>query len=258
MLMKYWIDSRPADGSGRSGDFAECVHLSPLRRAFIVGDIAGRGHPACDGATSLRGYVKRLVARRLPLTTCLREACNFFTRLLMNDATPIASLFIAIADLEEGVLHYASAGHEPGLLFDGNGARAHEHLDPTGPVFGLGPVREFGQRTLPLSRENLLVVVTDGITEAHRREDDRLKFFGSSGVVRAVRAALREGQHPAQAICTAAVDHADGRLSDDACVIVSSLSFPNRVRLRPSAEENYKGEYADAIHDLLVAHEDSR
>lgn len=48
-----------------------------------------------------------------------------------------------------------------------------------------------------LSSPVVLVVVTDGIAEARRREGDRLSFFGSRGVARSVRDALHEGRDPA-------------------------------------------------------------
>ena len=244
MAIDYWIESSPAYGSEYCGDFATCVDVDPHRRAIIVGDVAGHGIAASEAAAILSAYVCRLVARRVPLSRTLRAANDFFVRTAMNDATPFASLLVAVADLRKGQIHYASAGHEPGLLFNSDGASAHEHLDPTGPVLGLEPAPGFGHRTLPLFRDSLLVVVTDGITEARRFAGDRLSFFGTAGVVRAAHDAVLHQRDPAHEIYRAAVHHAGGWLSDDACVVASSLPFPNRVRLRPSAIDN-----------LLVSHE---
>ncbi len=247
--MNYWIEARPVNEVESCGDFAKCFDVAPDRRAIIVGDIAGRGTATGDGASALCAFVHRLIARCVPLTETMWAASDFFTRAVLDDATPFASLFVAVADLRQGLIHYASAGHEPGLLFNGD-ATAHQHCNPTGPVLGLrAPTSAFGEHTFPLFRDSFLVVVTDGITEARRRDGDRLSFFGSGGVARAVRDAVLHRRDPAREIHRAAVQHAGGRLSDDACVVVSSLSFPNRVRLRPTIDDR------DDLHYLLAAHE---
>jgi Stage II sporulation protein E (SpoIIE) len=259
MVTNSWIESSPVDGVDCCGDFALCVDLAPDRRAIIVGDIAGRGTAAGDGAAALCAYVHRLVARGVEPSETAQAASDFFARTVMDEATPFASLFVAVADLHEGLVRYASAGHEPGLLFNDGEATTHEHVDPTGPVLGLGTASEFGQQTLPLFRDSFLVVVTDGITEARRTVRDRLAFFGTGGVACAIRDAVLQRRDPAREVHRAAVRHAEAGLTDDACVVVASLSFPNRIRLRPGARSKLgagrRPTYdRDRVRELLVAH----
>jgi serine phosphatase RsbU (regulator of sigma subunit) len=261
MVTNSWIESSPVNGLESCGDFATCVDLARDRRAIIVGDIAGRGTAAGDGAAALCAYVHRLVARRVEPSETMRAASDFFARTVMDEATPFASLFVAIADLHEGLVQYASAGHEPALLFNDGEASTHEHFDPTGPVLGLGTASAYGQQTFPLFRDSFLVVVTDGITEARRTIHDRLAFFGTGGVARAVRDAVLQRQDPAREVHRAAVHHAGAGLTDDACVVVASLSFPNRIRLRPGARAKRSGsarrtmDRAD-VRELLAAQAD--
>jgi serine phosphatase RsbU (regulator of sigma subunit) len=226
-----WIDSRPANGRDRCGDFAECLDLGH-RQAIIVGDVSGRCNAASRGAGALRAYARNLVKLRVPLTTGLWLASEFFARAVMTDSVPFASLFIAVADHRVGSMLYASAGHEPGLLFDGGGE--HVHLEATGPMLGLGSISVFKERVSPLRLNGLLVVVTDGITQARPPDGDESTIFGSRGVVAAVQDALRQGSDPANAISGAALRHARGRLVDDATVVVSSLLAPARISERAS------------------------
>jgi serine phosphatase RsbU (regulator of sigma subunit) len=207
----------------RSGDFAKIVELGPHRRAFIVGDAAGQGAGAADGAAALCAYVRHVVALNAPLPKALRAASDFFTRRVMTEAMSFASLFVAVTDRRERVVTFASAGHEPALLFDAADASAHVHLGRTGPLLGLEADPEYGECEIPLFAQSLLVVVTDGITEARRRIDDDLSFFGTAGVARAVRDAIRHHRNPAHEIYAAAILHAGGALNDDACVVVSPL-----------------------------------
>ena len=222
--MKYWIDSRPLTGPQWCGDFVDCIPLSTYRHAVIAGEVAGHGTAARDGAIALHRHIRTQVCRQAPLTTGMRGACDAFTRIIIKEATPFASLFVAVVDLENRVMRYASAGHEPGLLFRGDGT--HEHLDPTGPLLGTETVPVFGDRVLDLNEESLLVVVTDGITEARMRHPDQTAPFGTRGVVEAVRTALRHRRDPAREVCSAALQYAGGVLADNGSVVISSLSPP--------------------------------
>jgi len=86
----------------------------------------------------------------------------------------------------------------------------------------------FRERSVSLSRGGMLVVVTDGITEARRRGALGLTFFGSTGVARAVRNARLRQFDTADAIHRAAIEHAQGVLLDDASVVVSGPFALNR------------------------------
>jgi serine phosphatase RsbU (regulator of sigma subunit) len=219
--MQHWIESHPGAGSHVSGDFASHVRLGPCRHAVIIGDVAGQGADAGNAACTLQAKVQTLVACSVSLTDVMYDTSLYFERTLCGEATPFASLFVGVIDDFEGVLRYASAGHEPALLFGMNGS--HKHLDPTGPVIGIPAIPVYYERELPMSLGDMLVVVTDGITEARPPEARDVRFFGSSGVVRAVHAASHLGQDPARAICHAAIAHAGGRITDDATAVVAWL-----------------------------------
>jgi serine phosphatase RsbU (regulator of sigma subunit) len=222
--MGYHIDTRAGGGDAACGDFAEHVDLDACRSAIFVGDVAGRGPAAGRAARMLQSYVRAALHGTTSLAWCLQATDSFFTRGILSDATPFASLFVAIIDAGSGSVSYASAGHEPALLFDDAGR--HRHLEPTGPILGLQALgtQAFRERRLPPLKDGLLVIVTDGITEARRANGCGLELFGSTGVVRAVQRAERDGRDTATAIHQAAEDHAHGVLVDDACVAVSAVT----------------------------------
>jgi serine phosphatase RsbU (regulator of sigma subunit) len=223
-MPRYWLDSRPIADSASCGDFAECFRLGADRHAIIVGDVAGRGAVAGAAADAVLAYARGAVASSEPLRTALGKVDDFFTRAIMSEAVPLASLFLAVADVKDGVLEYASAGHEPALHF--TTPSRHEHLDPTGPLLGLDELvrSNYTQRQVHFAAESLLAIVTDGITEARRYDEGELQFFGSTGVARALLKARRARANPARAISDAAVRHANGRTRDDATALVITLS----------------------------------
>jgi serine phosphatase RsbU (regulator of sigma subunit) len=223
-MPRYWLDSRPIADRASCGDFAECFPLGADRHAIIVGDVAGRGAVAGASADAVLAYARSAVESTEPLRTALGNVDHFFTRAIMSDAVPLASLFLAVADVKDGVLEYASAGHEPALHF--TTPCRHEHLYPTGPLLGLdGLLRSrYTQRQVHVVAESLLAIVTDGITESRRYDDGELRFFGSTGVARALAKARRSQADPARAISDAAARHANARTRDDATALVITLS----------------------------------
>ena len=73
-------------------------------------------------------------------------------------------MFYGVLDAPSGTLRYVNAGHNPPVLF-----RADLNLstlDPTGPVIGLLDDPDYVQQEVPLSAGDLLVIYSDGVTEA--------------------------------------------------------------------------------------------
>lgn len=222
--MSFSIDIRSAGDSDCCGDFAVHVHLDGNRFAMFVGDVAGRGRAAGSAAESLKTYIHWAILNTHSLSECLRDVDDFFGRHIACEETPFATLILVTTDVRTGVVRYASAGHEPGLLFDDAGK--HFHLNPTGPILGLQGLCQpvYGQRALLSLRNGLLVIVTDGITEARRGHSRNGNFFGSVGVVRAVHEAGRCREDTAHTIHRAASEHAGGILLDDASVAIARIS----------------------------------
>lgn len=250
--MRHQIDTRASGDAAWCGDFAEHLYLDPHRSAMFVGDVAGRGPGTGQAADALRAYTRSVILSDTSLTNALHAIDDFFTRTSMSDAVPFASLFIAVSDGRTAELRYASAGHETGLLFDDAGR--HRHLDPTGPILGLRamlPSPSFGERAVPLGK--LLVLVTDGITEARRFNGDTLAFFGSTGVVRAVQEARLSLRDTADAIHRAAVEHARGASLDDASVVVSTFGVHGKPARLPLPQSHLEGWSALTRAEVRVA-----
>ncbi|MGH3324875.1 MAG: SpoIIE family protein phosphatase, partial [Streptomyces sp.] len=84
------------------------------------------------------------------------------------DSSQIATCVYAVHDPNEGVLHYASAGHLPIIVRDADGT-VQRAAEPTGPPLGTGGwVHTSG--SLPLTPGASAVLYTDGLVE--RRDAD--------------------------------------------------------------------------------------
>ena len=81
-----------------------------------------------------------------------------------------ATLFLSFLDPKAHQLDYANSGHNPGILVKSIGET--ELLSSTGPPVGLIPEGNYWQESVELDSGDLLVLYTDGITEAANPEDD--------------------------------------------------------------------------------------
>jgi sigma-B regulation protein RsbU (phosphoserine phosphatase) len=93
-------------------------------------------------------------------------------------------------------------------------------LDPTGFVLGAADESVYEERRLALETGDVLVLYTDGISEAGRNKMD---FWGVSGLSAHLQAMPQET--PAREIVARIIDgamaHAQGDLHDDVCLLVA-------------------------------------
>jgi sigma-B regulation protein RsbU (phosphoserine phosphatase) len=147
-----------------SGDY----YLVTLREepgdcVLMVVDVSGKG----IAAALLTASVEALAAGFLEVGLPPEEVCDRVCRRLFERTPPEKYATAFVAALEpggSGRLRYASAGHNPGLIVRGEGTI--ESLPSTGPPLGLvaGGRRRGAERVLEPG--DLLVVYTDGYTEA--------------------------------------------------------------------------------------------
>ncbi|HEY4440829.1 MAG TPA: PP2C family protein-serine/threonine phosphatase, partial [Candidatus Elarobacter sp.] len=85
------------------------------------------------------------------------------------------TLFVGIHDRRSATLRYANAGHEASWIRRPTGL---VQLAPTGTLIGIGP-SQFGAETQPFAPGDVLVLATDGLTEAR---DPRGGFIDAAQV----------------------------------------------------------------------------
>ena len=81
----------------------------------------------------------------------------------------MTGLFYGVLDLDTGNLTYVNAGHNPPLLVKRKG-ESH-WLDKGGLILGLSTLAEYEHGTVELESGDVLVLYTDGLTEAMDSSD---------------------------------------------------------------------------------------
>ena len=170
------------------GDFCDFLSLGDGRLAAVVADVVGKGIPASLLMSSARGALRATAGTcRGPgklLTRLNRQICR---ETLSSEF--ITLLLIAI-DAQARRLTYASAGHEPLLLLRDGEVQPAAEADL---VLGIEPSETYHEHVLPLCPNDLLLLYTDGATEARNFADEE---FGRPRLWESLRThgALRPGQ----------------------------------------------------------------
>ncbi len=175
----------PADQT--CGDYYDFLPMPDGRLGIAVGDVSGHGFSAALLMAETRAYLRSLARA----TTDLSEILGALNAFLLEDTEDqrFVTLMLALLDPARRTLVYAGAGHIHGYVLDGTGTTRHL-LSSTGPPLGLFCDAAFPPSgELPLAAGDLLLLLTDGVTEAQNREGE---FFGADRVLRCVAEARRE------------------------------------------------------------------
>jgi serine phosphatase RsbU (regulator of sigma subunit)/anti-sigma regulatory factor (Ser/Thr protein kinase) len=156
------------------GDFYDAFFVDDHRLFVAIGDVCGKGLPAAlfmvRAMTLLRNEAGRRAGSRRAYVQRIVERLN---RLLFerNDQSLFTTLFCAVVDTVTGTLAYVNAGHNPPALRAGAGGFGL--LDgPRNPLIGIVDGLSFTGAELQLAPDSVLVLYTDGVTEARNREDE--------------------------------------------------------------------------------------
>jgi PAS domain S-box-containing protein len=211
IAVRYKAALREADVGG---DFYDVFELADGRLAVLIGDVAGKGLTAALRVAAARHAIRNYAyvdPRPGQVITLANEA-------LCKDGedSQILTAFLAVLDPEGGTMVYCSAGHEPPVACRANGLS--EELSETGLPLGLLSGATYSESTRPFGPGDMVVLVTDGITEARRPPSD---LFGRERLTEYLQAHVSKPvDEIASGLLDAATAHADGHLQDDAAVVV--------------------------------------
>lgn len=198
-----------------SGDFYDFLpRPEPKALALAVGDVAGKGIPAGLLRSGLQATLRALSHEAFSPSAILERANRHF--LAASHPGRFASVFYGVLDAEQNTLVYANGGHNPPLLRRATGEI--EKLASTGTVLGAIAGLTFEERVVPIAPGDLLVLYTDGVTEAFDGDD---RLFGEERLSCAVhRLSSAPAQEIANGIAADLDEFAPGDPSDDRTLVV--------------------------------------
>jgi phosphoserine phosphatase RsbU/P len=160
--------TRPANTVG--GDFYDVIPLRDGRILVALGDVAGKGSPAALLMALLLAMLRTLVDEDLDLAELVRR----LNVQVMKQApgSRFITIFVGVFNACTGELAYVNAGQNPPLLRRGprggapSGESSHEWLREGGIALGMFDRAQYAVGRTTLNPLDVLIMYSDGITEA--------------------------------------------------------------------------------------------
>jgi serine phosphatase RsbU (regulator of sigma subunit) len=194
-----------------AGDFYDVYSTHKERLAVVIGDVAGHGIEPSITAFQVKYLLRNFLQQYRDPAQALEE----LNVVLSATGRPedLVSVCVVVFDVAAGTLRFASAGHPAAWLWHRNEMRA---LRSTGPLLTLDPKADYHSREVPLESGDLVVLYTDGLSEARAGG----QLFGEERIAGIIR---RDPGHDVDTLCKmlleAARDFAAAPLSDDVAIL---------------------------------------
>ena len=166
-----------------SGDFFDAIPLPGGRVGLLIADVVDKGVGAALfmalSSTLLRTYATEYPTQPELVFSAVNE------RILQDtNAKQFVTVFYGILDPDTGTLVYGNAGHCPPYLVNAHNGDNAQALKRTGVPLGIFEDAVWEQQVIQISPGDVLVLYTDGISEAQNAAD---AFYGRDRLLNSIQ-----------------------------------------------------------------------
>jgi serine phosphatase RsbU (regulator of sigma subunit) len=148
------------------------------RLAVVIGDAASKGFSAAAQALYTSGALRMGFDYQTKITSLLARVNNLLNRTFSEEH--FVSLFYAeLTDDKNGLVIYANCGHNIPILLRHN-SDTPEIIETTGQLLGPFPNETFRTENFLMNPDDILLLYTDGISEATNEHGD---FYGEERIL---------------------------------------------------------------------------
>jgi serine phosphatase RsbU (regulator of sigma subunit) len=173
------------------GDFYDFLQLSSGEWMGVLADVSGKGMPAALLSSMVLGALSmEFRSRAQP-----QEVLNRVNQLLCEKSLPFqfVTLFLFLLS-PQGMGQFISAGHNSAYLFRSATGKIEE-LASDALILGLFDYASYQSRTLHLYKGDILVVYSDGLTDAENQQEE---MFGEDRLLQIIQQEAPSGSHALQ------------------------------------------------------------
>ena len=171
--------SIPAQEVG--GDFYDFIPISSEQTGLTIGDVSGKGIPAALFMAFSRTLLRAKACRNPGVGRMIESVNNFINE--EPHSNMFVTLFYSILDSSRNKLTFVNAGHNPPLLLRNENGEI-VRLSTGGVVLGAMKGLKMGEKTIDMYPQDLLVLYTDGVTEAINQQEDQ---FGEERLIKLIK-----------------------------------------------------------------------
>lgn len=209
--------TRPANTVG--GDFYDVLPLADGRVILALGDVSGKGSPAALLMALLLSALRTLVDEALDPAVLIARLNAQIVR--NSPGSRFITIFYAVYTPGTGVLAHVNAGQNPPLIRRRDGR--FDRLTPTGVALGMSDRATYGTVETRIEPGDLLIMYSDGITEAENPAGHPLEESGLQAVID--RSPADTAADLGARIVKAVEAHAQApRLADDLTILILKRS----------------------------------
>ncbi|MDA2928774.1 SpoIIE family protein phosphatase [Acidobacteria bacterium AH-259-O06] len=168
------------------GDFYDFLEHRPNELVGVLADVSGKGVPAALLSSLLQGALDMECRSGAPLEEVLDQVNKFLYA--RTSANNFVTLFIFSLN-SQGKGKFVSAGHNPAYLFRAPTDEIEE-LASDGLILGAFDFASYQSHTLQLNPGDVLVVYSDGVTDAANPQGE---MFGEERLREIVRSSASAG-----------------------------------------------------------------
>ena len=144
------------------GDYYDFIEREDGRLVIALGDVSGKGTAAALLMSSLHAAIHAQSASHDSLVATISAVNRYLADNIPTNR--FVTLFYAELDPESGALSFLNAGHNPPLIV--HSAGTVEQLASGGLPLGIKPDAEYREGRTQLQHGDVLVIYSDGVTEA--------------------------------------------------------------------------------------------
>ncbi len=198
--------------------------------SLILATASWFGHSRRSGswvsASLHMASIQALLLTLVPVNKSPAEVMGQLHKLFIHNIRfeTFVTFFIGAFDSSTKTLTFSNAGHLPPLVLRNNKSKKEsvEMLRPTGAAIGLVEEAEFAEKTIELQKEDLLVLYTDGITEAVNLQNQE---FGRERLIKLIQQVNNAPvKQVVQEIRQGLGEFSEGKpLADDATIVICKI-----------------------------------
>ena len=169
-----------------SGDFYDVISLPHGRLGILIADVTDKGMGAALYMALSRTLIRTYAVEYGTQPELVLSAAN---RRVLADARAglFVTVFYGVLDPATGTLTYCNAGHNPPYFISAQSGNAVQELHRTGIPLGILDGASWTKGSVDLAPGDVLVLYTDGVTEAQNAQE---AFFDEERLLEVVQTNL--------------------------------------------------------------------
>ena len=167
-LTNFQISAMSISSKQVGGDYYDIIKSEDGRYFIGIGDVSGKGVPASLLMANLQAFLKSITRQGYDIAA----STQIINDLVSENTTDgrFITFFWLLLDDQKKEMTYVNAGHNPPLLIRD---KKITYLDKGGMLLGvMKTFVPYESEVVQLQKDDILVMFTDGVTEAKNREDE--------------------------------------------------------------------------------------